>query len=92
MHKTFVAIVSTAFVGFAYAAAHTGAAPNTAGQAANATGRAAAAAVTPGDQNSGRTPQNRTGGLMGNDRTGTATSAGTTTQTAATRRARADRN
>lgn len=30
-------------------------------------GRAASAAVTPGDQNMGRTPENRSGGLMGND-------------------------
>ena len=54
--------------------------------AANATGRAASAAVTPGDQNMGRNPANRSGGLMGNDRTGTdsATSSGP-------RRARADR-
>ena len=34
-------------------------------------GRAASAAVTPGDQNMGRTPDNRSGGMMGNDRTGT---------------------
>lgn len=44
--------------------------------AANAVGRAASAAVTPGDQNLGRNPENRSGGLMGSDRTGTsATSA-----------------
>lgn len=39
--------------------------------AANAVGRAASAAVTPGDQNMGRNPNNRSGGLMGNDRDGT---------------------
>ena len=43
--------------------------------ASNAVGRAASAAVTPGDQNMGRTPENRSGGLMGNDRTGTGSSA-----------------
>ena len=43
--------------------------------AANAVGRAASAAVTPGDQNMGRTPDNRSGGLMGNDRTGTGSAA-----------------
>ena len=36
--------------------------------AASAVGRAASAAVTPGDQNMGRNPENRSGGLMGNDR------------------------
>jgi len=41
----------------------------------NAVGRAASAAATPGDQNMGRTPENRSGGLMGNDRTGTGSSA-----------------
>ena len=39
-------------------------------------GRAASAAVTPGDQNMGRTPDNRSGGMMGNDRTGTGTGTG----------------
>ncbi len=38
---------------------------------ANAVGRAASAAVTPGDQNLGRNPNNRSGGLMGNERDGT---------------------
>ena len=36
---------------------------------------AASAAVTPGDQNMGRNPENRSGGLMGNDRTETGTAA-----------------
>ncbi len=39
--------------------------------ATTSVGRAASAAVTPGDQNMGRNPENRSGGLMGNDRTGT---------------------
>ena len=34
---------------------------------------AASAAVTPGDQNMGRNPENRSGGLMGNDRNGIGT-------------------
>lgn len=42
---------------------------------ANAVGRAGSAAVTPGDQDMGRNPDNRSGGLMGDDRnnTGSAT-------------------
>ncbi|MEO5880911.1 MAG: hypothetical protein ABIQ06_00705 [Caldimonas sp.] len=39
--------------------------------ATTSVGRAASAAVTPGDQNMGRNPENRSGGLMGNDRTRT---------------------
>jgi hypothetical protein len=35
--------------------------------ATTSVGRAASAAVTPGDQNMGRTPENRSGGLVGND-------------------------
>ena len=54
--------------------------------AANATGRAAKAAVTPGDQDMGRNPNNRSGGLMGTDRTGTGSAA-----TSGRRPARADR-
>jgi len=51
-----------------------------------AVGRAASAAVTPGDQNMGRTPQNRSGGLMGNDRSaaGAATTAGRAASAAVT--------
>ena len=58
----------------------------TAQSAATSVGRAASAAVTPGDQNMGRNPDNRSGGLMGTDRTrtGSATTGG--------RPARADRN
>ena len=47
------------------------------------------AAITPGDQNMGRDPNNRSGGVMGNDRTGTDTTATTSTPR---RAARADRN
>ena len=44
---------------------------------ANKAGAAAKAAVTPGDQNMGRTPDNRTGGVMGTDRpTGAAVTPG----------------
>lgn len=49
-------------------------------------GGAASAAVTPGDQNMGRNPENRRGGLVGNDRTGTGSDA-----TVSPSRARADR-
>jgi|GEM_PF-6806718 len=55
--------------------------------AANSTGRAAKAAVTPGDQNMGRNPENRSGGLMGTDRTGT----GSATTSGRRRAPRADR-
>ena len=59
----------------------------TAQSATTSAGPAASAAVTPGDQNMGRTPENRSGGLMGNDRTATGSA------TADGRRApRADRN
>lgn len=61
MYKTIVALAATTLVGFANGAARTGAATTTPAEAANATGRAAAASVPPGDQNSGRTPANRTG-------------------------------
>ena len=50
--------------------------------ASTGVGRAASAAVTPGDQNMGRNPDNRSGGLMGNDRTATG-SAGTSAGRAA---------
>jgi hypothetical protein len=39
----------------------------TAQPATTSVGGAASAAVTPGDQNMGRTPENRSGGLMGRD-------------------------
>lgn len=54
--------------------------------AASAVGRAAKAAVTPGDQDMGRKRNNRSGGLMGNDRTGTGSAT-----TSSRRRPRADR-
>ena len=56
--------------------------------AANSVGRAASAAVTPGDQNMGRTPDNRSGGMMGNDRTATGSDAASNGR----RAPRADRN
>ena len=58
----------------------------TAQPATTTVGRAASAAVTPGDQNMGRTPDNRSGGLMGTDRTETGAAA-----TGGRRAARADR-
>ncbi|MDQ6683555.1 MAG: hypothetical protein M3Z16_00365 [Pseudomonadota bacterium] len=69
------------------AAALTGIA--TAQPATTSVGRAASAAVTPGDQDMGRNPQNRSGGLMGNDRTGT--DSANTSGRRRVRSARADR-
>lgn len=43
--------------------------------ATTSVGRAASAAVTPGDQDLGRNPANRSGGIMGNDRAGTGSAA-----------------
>ena len=57
--KLIVAVAAVACSGFAVAQSGT-----------TSVGRAASAAVTPGDQNMGRTPDNRSGGVMGNDRTG----------------------
>ena len=60
----------------------------------NAAGRAANAAVTPGDQNMGRNPENRSGGLMGNDRAvndRANTDSATTDGGRSVRQARADR-
>ena len=54
--KLIVAVAATALAGAA-----------TAQPASTSIGRAASAAVTPGDQNMGRNPDNRSGGLMGND-------------------------
>jgi hypothetical protein len=62
--KLIVAIATAALAGIAQAQT-TG---STAGNAARDAGAAAKAAVTPGDQNMGRTPDNRSGGVMGNDR------------------------
>ena len=83
--KLIIAITAAALAGVAHAQT-TG---TTAGDAARNTGAAAKAAVTPGDQNMGRDPNNRSGGVMGNDRTGTDTTATTSTPR---RAARADRN
>ncbi len=64
--KLIVAIAAATLTGLA-----------TAQSATTSVGRAASAAVTPGDQNMGRNPNNRSGGLMGNDpsRAGSATTA-----------------
>jgi hypothetical protein len=62
--KLIIAIAAVALAGVAQAQT----AGTTAGDAARNTGAAAKAAVTPGDQNMGRTPDNRTGGLMGTDK------------------------
>ena len=62
--KLIIAISAVALAGIAQAQT-TG---TTAGDAARNTGAAAKAAVTPGDQNMGRTPDNRTGGVMGTDK------------------------
>ena len=91
--KLIVAIVTAASAGIAAAQPATDStrgAGRSAGEATrdagNAVGRAASAAVTPGDQNMGRNPENRSGGLMGNDRTGTGSAS-----TSGRRSARADR-
>lgn len=62
--KLIVSIAATALAGIAAAQS-----------APSSVGRAASAAVTPGDQNMGRNPDNRSGGLMGNDRTGAGSAA-----------------
>lgn len=92
--KLIFAIAATAFAGMAAsqpASDSTRTTGRSAGEtvrdAGSAVGRAASAAVTPGDQNMGRTPENRSGGLMGDDRTGTrsaATSAGRAASAAVT--------
>ncbi len=91
--KLIIAIAAAALAGIAPAQTATDStrgAGRSAGEATrdagNAVGGAASAAVTPGDQNMGRNPGNRSGGLMGNDRTRT----GSTT-TGGRRPARADR-
>ena len=73
--KLIVAIAATTLAGV------TAAQPAT-----TSVGRAASAAVTPGDQNMGRNPDNRSGGRMGNDRTGRGSAT-----TSGRRPARADR-
>ncbi len=75
LNKLVFAVAVTALTGVAMA-------QSTARDAANAAGRAASAAVTPGDQNMGRDPNNRSGGVMG-DRTGAASGAATSAGRAA---------
>ena len=62
--KLIIAIAAAALAGVAQAQTTN----STAGDAARNTGAAAKAAVTPGDQNMGRNPDNRTGGVMGTDK------------------------
>ena len=69
--KLMVAIAAAALTGLASAQ-----------PATTSVGRAASAAVTPGDQNMGRNPDNRSGGVMGNGGAG-ARSAGTSVGRAA---------
>jgi hypothetical protein len=66
--KLIVGLAVCALTGMAQAQSTSGTAADAARDTANKTGAAAKAAVTPGDQNMGRTPDNRTGGLMGTDR------------------------
>jgi hypothetical protein len=78
--KLIVAIATASLAGIAAAQTSTDSGTGrTAGEAtrdaANAVGRAASAAVTPGDQNMGRNPENRSGGVMGDDRTGAGSAA-----------------
>jgi hypothetical protein len=54
-------VATTAAALFGAAGAQTG--------TSSSVGRAASAAVTPGDQNMGNNPNNRSGGVMGTDRT-----------------------
>jgi len=62
--KLIIAVAAAALAGVAQAQTTN----STAGDAARNTGAAAKAAVTPGDQNMGRNPDNRTGGVMGTDK------------------------
>ena len=71
--KLIIAITAAALAGVAQAQTTN----STAGDAARNAGAAAKAAVTPGDQNMGRNPDNRTGGVMGTDKpTGAAVTPG----------------
>ena len=70
-HKLFLAITACGLFGTAGAQTTGRTVEEASRDTANSVGRAASAAVTPGDQNMGRTPDNRSGGLMGSDRTGT---------------------
>ena len=93
--KLIISIAAAALAGAAGAQTTSDTTGRTAGQAtrdaANAVGRAASAAVTPGDQNMGRNPDNRSGGLMGNDRTATDGTNPDTSTNRVRRTARADR-
>ena len=62
--KFIIAIATLAVAGVAQAQT----AGDTARDTASKAGAAAKAAVTPGDQDMGRNPNNRTGGLMGTDK------------------------
>ena len=84
--KMIVAIAAVALAGVAQAQNQNQTAGDTARNAAHDAGAAAKAAVTPGDQNMGRNPDNRSGGMMGNDTNSTDTNA-----TNGRRAARADR-
>ena len=66
--KLIVVMAAAALAGVAHAQSTGQNAANATRDAASAVGGAAKAAVTPGDQNMGRTPDNRSGGMMGNDR------------------------
>jgi hypothetical protein len=66
--KLIVGLAVCALAGVAQAQTTNRPAGDAARNTANNVGAAAKAAVTPGDQNMGRTPENRTGGLMGTDR------------------------
>ena len=63
-----VALAIGALTGVAQAQTTDRNAGDAARDTADKAGAAARAAVTPGDQNMGRTPNNRTGGVMGTDR------------------------
>ena len=78
MHsKLIVAVAVAALAGVAQAQSTNRTAGDAVRDAAANTGAAAKAAVTPGDQNMGRNPDNRTGGVMGTDRpTGAAVTPG----------------
>jgi hypothetical protein len=75
--KLIVGLAVCALAGVAQAQSSNQTTGDAARDTANKAGAAAKAAVTPGDQNMGRTPDNRTGGVMGTDRpTGAAVTPG----------------
>jgi hypothetical protein len=81
-----VALAIGALTGVAQAQTTDRNAGDAARDTAMGTDRPTGAAITPGDQNMGRDPNNRSGGLMGTDRTGAITG-----PTSGGRAARADR-